>query len=911
MWYDWDFGDGVWGGNTVFPSYHVYNWSDNFIVRLRVYDTLGNYDDYNEVLSISQIPSVGFWGDPNPTCPGTTIEFNNWTWPINAIYLWTFGDDDSSDFFNPTHTYADTGIYSVTLIGSNYCGSDTMTDTIWILTDQWADFGFWPDTACPNQNIEFNNWSLPEPIANLWSFGDGDSSNAFNPVHAYTNTGIYVVTLVSYSDCGSDMAFNVITINDSMIPNVSTSRWPDMLCPASPVYFWSSSTGIFSYFWDFGDGDFSFIKNPTHSFADTGTYMIIFTGTNTCGYSNNDTLWVSIVDTIAPNANFWPEPGWVCPGDSVTFNNWTWPEPLSNLWYFGDGDSSTASDPKHVYDTLGAYPVTLITTNTCGVSDTIIDTVWVDNGAIPSVWFWYEPWGLICPGTPISFLLSASDTNNVFWDFGDGDTSVLANPKHVYADTGTYTVIAIVTNNCGNSNFYVQTITISYGILPFVNIWVGPQNGCLGTTFNFWAWSSNPNEVIWYFGDGDTAIGDFISHTYTIAGNYSIMAVVSTLCGNDTDYVYVSVSAGPVANFNNTTVCIGDTTSFTDISTGSPYQWRWDFGDGDTSTAQNPSHYYTSPGLYDVTLIVSDSFCSNFITNTIRVGRFPKVNLGIDTIVCTSLLLNAQNAGASYLWNTGDSVRKIPVNTTGIYWVDVISPVGCITRDSINITLTGVKVNLNVFLEGAYTSGGMMSDSLYLLGYLDTLFLAGGVAPINMAPGYPIPSDTSGNAVDVIAIQIRSTNLTTILDTAYAWLMQDGTIRDFQTGQKKYALLCGLVPGEYYIVVMHRNHLSIMYSDSVTLDNTPPPAIDLTTIDSIYGGGAGFLGDGPYGMWAANARNSDQEINGNDLYDVNVDRDALLSGYNLTDVNLSGTVNANDFNKTSYNNDQLYWSTVP
>ncbi|MCH8318871.1 MAG: PKD domain-containing protein, partial [Bacteroidetes bacterium] len=378
----------------------------------------------------------------------------------------------------------------------------------------------------------------------------------------------------------------------------------------------------------------------------------------------------------------------------------------------------------------------------------------------------------------------------------------------------------------------------------------------------------------------------------------------------DTEYVYVTVNAGPLADFTNTTICIGDTTFFTDASVGSPIQWKWDFGDGDTSTAQNPSHLYASPGLYDVSLTVSDSLCSNFITKTIIVGPFPIVNLGNDTTVCTSLLLNAKNAGGSYLWNTGETTKIIPVNTTGTYWVDVTSPVGCTTRDSINITMAGVKVNLNVFLEGAYTGEGGMSDSLYVLGYLDTLFLWGGIAPINMDPGYPVPSDGGGNAVDVILIQIR-TDPTTVLDTAYAWLMQDGTIRDFQTGQKNYAVLCGLVPGDYYIAVMHRNHLTIMYSDSVTLDNTPPPPVDLTNVINIYGGGISFLGDGPYGMWATNARNSDQEVNANDLYDVSVGRDVLLTGYNSSDVNLTGVVNANDFNIASYNNDQLYQSTVP
>ncbi|MCH8317917.1 MAG: hypothetical protein IIA88_05380, partial [Bacteroidetes bacterium] len=324
-----------------------------------------------------------------------------------------------------------------------------------------------------------------------------------------------------------------------------------------------------------------------------------------------------------------------------------------------------------------------------------------------------------------------------------------------------------------------------------------------------------------------------------------------------------------------------------------------------------PFSFNISPRVWNGIVRYETAVCPSARTLvTAIIDSVPVVNLGPDTSFCGSIILDAQNSGAGYLWSTGDITQTIIADTSGIYWVDVINPAGCTTRDSITLTIiTGIKVNLNVFLEGAYLGGDSMRDSLFLLGYLDR-FLSGGTASINMNPGYPIPSDTSGNAVDLIGIQIRSNPFTPI-DTAYAWLMQDGSIRDFETGQNNYAQVCGLAPGTYYIAVGHRNHLFIMYSDSAILNNTPPPPIDLTDVINIYGGGISFLGDGPYGMWGANARNSDQEVNANDLYDVSVDRDSLLPGYNLTDVDLSGVVNADDFNLASGNNDQLYWSTVP
>ncbi|MCH8317629.1 MAG: hypothetical protein IIA88_03920, partial [Bacteroidetes bacterium] len=191
---------------------------------------------------------------------------------------------------------------------------------------------------------------------------------------------------------------------------------------------------------------------------------------------------------------------------------------------------------------------------------------------------------------------------------------------------------------------------------------------------------------------------------------------------------------------------------------------------------------------------------------------------------------------------------------------------------------------------------------------------AGGYYSINMNSGYSIPV----NAVDVIQLVLRdaASPAGPDLDTSYAWLLSDGTVRDFKTGDSTVVNFCAIPAGYYYVIVRHRNHLSIMSSDTVNITNAVPGStpstgyVDLTLIGNIYGGGAAFLG-GPYGMWAANARNTDQQTNANDLYDVTLARFLLLQGYILSDVNLSGAVNGSDFNITSTHNNELYMSTVP
>ena len=147
---------------------------------------------------------------------------------------------------------------------------------------------------------------------------------------------------------------------------------------------------------------------------------------------------------------------------------------------------------------------------------------------------------------------------------------------------------------------------------------------------------------------------------------------------------------GPTASFSAspTTVCLGESITFTDTSAGNPTIWNWDFGDGNSSAAQNPTYVYASAGTYDVKLVVSDGANSDSITKTgyIMINAPPTVDLGDDTTtICQgdSVLLDAGSGHTNYLWSTGDTTQTIYASTSGSYSVTVGNGTAVINGNSL------------------------------------------------------------------------------------------------------------------------------------------------------------------------------------------------------------------------------------
>ncbi|HMK15541.1 MAG TPA: PKD domain-containing protein, partial [Methanomicrobiales archaeon] len=198
------------------------------------------------------------------------------------------------------------------------------------------------------------------------------------------------------------------------------------------------------------------------------------------------------------------------------------------------------------------------------------------------------------------------------WDFGDGGTSVLANPAHTYAAAGVYTVTLTITNSYG-SDSEKKSEYIRVGQGPVADFTALPQNGPLPLPVVFTDLSSgNPTTWKWDFGDGGRSTDQNPAHTYTKAGTYGVTLTVTNAFGSSTKTKAGFITAGspPTADFTALpkTGPVPLAVKFADASTGRPTSWSWNFGDGATSTAASPSHIYTKQGVYTVTLTVKNAY---------------------------------------------------------------------------------------------------------------------------------------------------------------------------------------------------------------------------------------------------------------------------------------------------------------
>ncbi len=214
---------------------------------------------------------------------------------------------------------------------------------------------------------------------------------------------------------------------------------------------------------------------------------------------------------------------------------------------------------------------------------------------------------------PLSVQFSDSSKGNVatrWWDFGDGTNSSEPNPEHVYNNKGKYNVSLTVSDGTNydtktkNEFINVSSLKAEFtvdkvaGIKPLV------------VQFTDKSVSISELEWSWDFGDGETSTEQNPTHTYNDEGIYSVRLLIKHLNDsseiNKEDLISVYEAFGASFTTDKTTGVIPLTINFTDNSFGSPTTWSWDFGDGTTSTEQNPSHIYTVQGIYNVSLTVSD-----------------------------------------------------------------------------------------------------------------------------------------------------------------------------------------------------------------------------------------------------------------------------------------------------------------
>jgi gliding motility-associated-like protein len=520
-------------------------------------------------------------------------------------------------------------------------------------------------TGCSPIVVLFTDQSTGSPTSWSWDLGNSTTSTLQNPSTTYITPGTYTVRLIATNAGGSDTEIKTgyITVYPSPIVNFKVDD-SSLSCPPKTVQFTNlsvpGSAGTTSYLWDFGDGNTSTQINPSHTYNSSGNYAVSLIVTNSSGCTKSLTKPNYIQIIAKPVANFTGNNINSCAIPvTASFTN-TSTNGSTYAWDFGDGGSSTATNPSHTYSTAGSYTVKLIVTNAAGCKDTMIKTGFVKAAALNAA---FNISGAICVNKTVSFVNTTTPATATYeWSFGDGDTSSQANPTHTYITATSYTVRLIATDSGCKDTVY-QTITAN--AKPSIAFSANTTAGCTAPlTVNFTNSTTNATSYVWLFGDGGTSTATNPSHTYLAAGNYTVQLVATTSAGcTDTltkaDYIKIQT---PTATITVTapSTCIPATIGFAANITSllSVTNYNWNFGDGSSAVScascSTQSHTYTTSGNYTVTLTYVTGNCTLSTTTPIAVGSKPTASFSVSpTTICPGQSVTATNASTgatNYFW---------------------------------------------------------------------------------------------------------------------------------------------------------------------------------------------------------------------------------------------------------------------
>ncbi|HKR05483.1 MAG TPA: PKD domain-containing protein [Bacteroidia bacterium] len=696
--WDWNFGDG--SSSTQQNPSHLYNAPGTYNVTVTVASGGGCTASFTASVTINPKPVADF--STTSVCKNATTDFTDLSTMQNGSinsYAWSFGDGGTSNLQNPSHTYANDGSYTATLIVTSDLGcTDTISQTVKVNPLPLVSFTA-PAVCFGNATIYSDGSSVTSGSINgwYWEFGDGTSSNQQNPSHIFNNDGTYNVMLVVTTDNGcSDSSTQSVIVN----PLPGGGFVSQNVCLNNATQFTDTSTvssgSITNWLWDLGDGNNSSVQNPSHIYSTPGTYNVSLVVSTANGCK----------DTIIQSVNVFPLPvaqfssASVCFGFGTAFYNQSTVNGGGNVtcsWNFGDGSTDTTLNPVHAFAAWGTYNVTMTATTGQGCIGTITQPVSVFE--LPYAHFNGSD---VCLNVPTVFndqsgAPAGGSLVSWNWDFGDNGLSSSQNPIHIYGVPGTYNVQLIVTSDLGCSDLFSDSVRVFVNPVPVIAV----NAGCITDPVTFINIEDSTNvsgsTLLWSFGDGNTSTDVTPTHIYAAAGTYTITfeetnangckAIVTTT---------VEVNPAPDAGFTAENGCANEGIQFTNTSTiasGTITGYIWIFGDSSAVSAEeNPVHTYQQSGTYTITMIATSNLgCTDTVTMQIVINPEPATAF-LSNIAAGCGPLPVQFTDASYIqsgniiswsWNFGDGSTSNDQNPVHIYTQSGAYPVSLtVTSDS-------------------------------------------------------------------------------------------------------------------------------------------------------------------------------------------------------------------------------------
>ena len=602
--WSWTFEGGTPATSSLQNPTVVFEDAGDFSVVLSV----SNIDGQDETTKLNYIttlptPAPSFIAEVSG---GEVILTNTSSDITGSSYDWNFGDNSTgSALISPSHTYTTSGQYVITLTATNDCGSITFSQAVDIDIDAnsaapSAGFTSSIDAGCGPLTVEFADASTNSPTSWNWTFEGGTpaTSTEENPTVVFENAGTYTVILEATNGVGSDMDVQLSYITVITEPDVDFDLGENGL----EVSFNNKTQFGESFEWNFGDGNESDEINPTHVYAEGGSYTITLTSTNECG-TNTETRTIVVSEQLAPQANFTSTTAAGCAPLVVTFEDLSTNNPTNWLWSFDGGDISTSSEqnPTVTFANPGSYTVILQAGNEIGSNSSVV-SAYINVYDEPVAGF-----AVTVLGDNIAFENTSEDATEYLWDFGDGNTSTEENPTHTYEANGMYTITLTVSNPCSSATI-TEDVVIDGLAAPSAAFSTNVAAGCAPLEVTFTDESTNgPTSWTWLLEGAEPSMSNEQNPvvTYNEPGTYSVTLSVSNAIGNNVVNMteVIVISAEPTASFN-----VDETAGFVDFTNTSvgADTYAWDFGDGEVSDEESPVHNYATAGTYTVTLTTTN-----------------------------------------------------------------------------------------------------------------------------------------------------------------------------------------------------------------------------------------------------------------------------------------------------------------
>ncbi len=686
----------------------------------------------------SAVVAANFTTDVTQACGSLTVHFTDASTGNPTSWLWNFGDSNTSNLQNPSHTYSTPGTYTVSLVATNANGSNTHTVSNLITVYANPSVNLGSDIAQCGGNVSLNAGSGFSSY--MWNGISGSQTNSVSSSNTYTVVvadshgctatdavlvSIYTVPTVNLgsdiAQCGGNVSLNAgsgfvsytwngvvgnqtntvsanntytVAVVDShgctasdqinvtiySVPVVSLGD-DFSICNGSTSTL-NAGTGFASYAWN------GIIGTSTHTVTGGNNYVLVATDNNGC--TATDAITVTSFTPTIISLSMTQESTTGASDGSVTATPVSGMSPYNYSWSNG----AVASTVIDLSD--GQYCVTVLDGNGCSTTGCV--SVTIADQLYPPVADFTANLTHACDMITVQFTdLSTNNPTAWTWDFGDGSsttsTNSVAGIEHTYTTPGIYTVSLTVSNGDGTSEPQIKIDYIVVGETPQIVMSMTPESdggAADGTAMVTATGGTSSYEYLWNNGATTSAISGLVGGSYCVTVTDANSCFISNC-------IVVTVIDNDFAAFtaNETDGCAPHSVQFTDQSSGDVLGWTWDFGDGSsTNSDASPTHTYSTPGIYSVSLTTTyaDDTDTHVELNYIEVFEVPELsfevtnesNIGaLDGAV--TLTITGGELPYNITWSNSAHTAIITGLGAGLYSVAIIDDHGCIAMGNVSV----------------------------------------------------------------------------------------------------------------------------------------------------------------------------------------------------------------------------------